>query len=213
MKPYLLYLIIATLLLFTLSGTSLAILFNGDFETGDLSGWLQKEVIYDDYGLIVESDGSNHYAKMWARDTVLGLIHKDRFLPSVINFKLSYDFEADLPPTAWFESESDGAGTLLQYRNGAFKFYGWILDPLYVRPSKVFSDGYHISMIVNYSSYPSSNMDNWALVLYNWYDTENIATVKIDNVNMHPVPEPSTIFILGNGLLGLSVLRKKLKNK
>jgi len=209
MRHYRFYLVVAALLSLSLTGNSSAILFNGDFETGDLSGWIDNGINTEDYGLIVESDGSNYYARMWARDTAVGLKHNDRLLPSATNFKLSYDFQADLTDTAWFVSESDGIDTLLRYRNSGFQFYENIITSLYVRPSKVFSEGYRVSMIVNFSNYPTSYLDDWELVLYNWIDPENIATVKIDNVNMHVVSEASTIFILFSGLWSLAAFRKK----
>ena len=170
------------------------VITNGDFETGDLSGW----DVAGPGAVSVATDAGNHFAEMTTGfDPISGAfittLSQDFVIP-VNPAPLTFDFAFETTGADQFAFFIDALAVSLTTDLGnLFDFLvvdeiGMILDPLAsVSPSSTFTSGFLLSLDV--SSFAGAN----ATIFFDLFDEDDLAdsTVSVDNLQV--VPEPGSI--------------------
>ncbi|MBN2373260.1 PEP-CTERM sorting domain-containing protein [bacterium] len=199
------------LLLFCFARSGSAIIINGDFETGDLSGWLTS----GPGNIFVGAYMGNHFAQMeTGYDDNTGAyvtsLYQDFVIPASpepIKFDFHFwtsgpDYQYAMFIDALTASLCTTGGDLIDFL--IIDDMGMIIDPLAtVTASSIFSGGYHLSLDV------SGFAGNYATLYFDLWDEDDLANsvAKIDNVTANPVPEPGTILLFIIGIIGLAGFR------
>jgi len=197
--------ILAGLVLFSFAGlTQAALLTNGDFQTGDLTGWINS----DGNVTVTTGGGGNSVARLdgsGADDA--RLIQKFDMDPAFgSHLNVQFDFKLngnDYVSSDYFKSfvrlELDGGGS----------FSETII--------KVFNntDGWqHVVANIMYSGLdvaPPPNNARVTFLLKGFIGDHSNAV--LDNVVVNQVPVPAALFMFAPALLGFMGLRRRAKNK
>jgi hypothetical protein len=225
MKKLSLSLFLLVLVFFISSAAWANLIKNGDFETGDFTGWMTSGDIEiydtDDFlGFIGEAQGMDNYFALLGKNTTDGKsqLRQDFDVTGFTSFEISFNWAFDYWDNSRYAQDSflslvrqDGAPaktiTMLDLQTQGNGFWS---------PDGGLAHG-TFSEIIDLSDYTTSDArlifrlieesdSSW------WTGTASMA--GIDNIvvtGVAPVPEPGTVFLLGSGLLGLVVYGRKRK--
>lgn len=225
-------------LIFTVTGIGLIsgvananLLTNGDFETGDLTGWEQSclpggvEVIDvgGAYGHVAHLDDptSFGYEAMW----------QDFYVPEgVTELNISFDYLFTGTDTSWLYDDGAEATfsflTDMREESAFIPFIGVVTwthehwEDIQLGQISSSSSGYgtiaHFNISIDVSDIFDYNPN--ASIQFNLYEMAAFFCVDntdselfIDNVTVAPVPEPGTILLLGAGLAGIAGIKRRKK--
>ncbi|MBN1765378.1 MAG: PEP-CTERM sorting domain-containing protein [Sedimentisphaerales bacterium] len=172
-------------------------LTNGDFNTGDFTGWWTYaggdpcQTVEIEPGSGYNIDGTDN-AKLWsAIDWPQVEIGQALDVTGGTNFTLSFDYSARW--TDW-----GTADWLISYSDTDWTEFDWAWGALYEDGPAPNLDGEWLSFSQSFTAPAGTEHMTIALRAYDW------TTVHFDNVTV--VPEPATLLLLG---LGGFVLRRR----
>lgn len=168
----------------TTSAFALNLVTNGGFETGDFSGWVQN-------GSYMYVSGSNPFSGSFAAD--FGTPTGFGSLSQIVNTQPGFEYELN------FNLATSG-GTPSEFM--------------------VLINGVSLFSLINEGNQPYST----ASLIFTagatpteitFLGRNDIGAFNLDNISLDlaPVPEPSTLLLLGLGLLGAGFLRKRTQRK
>jgi len=220
MKKLLVFLC-AVMLVFGVIGNAhaLSLINNGNFDNG-LNDWTaggDVEVVSAGSPWFTDVHGMDgNYALMGANSTDGTSTLSQKFEVSGIDsFTISFNWAI-----YYFDASSSANDTFLSIigedGNSAHQITMQQLTThgtSYVDTHTGMAHGYYTETI-NISSYYSPNPEETLMFkLIEGVDVSTFSAAGVDNVNVAPVPEPSTILLLGSGLLGLVGYNRKRFSK
>ena len=191
---------------------------NGDFETGDLTGW---DYSYND-ATVVDTGTSYGYAALLGGSATVGIsaLAQDFYIdPSIGSIVVEFDYLFDGKDTAWLYDDGFLAGLVTLEGTS---FFDINLEVLVLESSTDanFGTAVHFSGIFDISNIDGT-LDPNALLGFGlletsayWWDKTN-TSVYIDNVSVSAssVPEPSIIALFGLGLVGMGFAGRRRISK
>ena len=208
----------AMMMILGLIGTANAnLITNGDFETGDLTGWSTKgDVSVADAGVFATWQGMDNYFALLGFDTTDGTsqLRQDFDVTGYTEFTISFDWAFDY----WDNSYSaDDTFLSLVRQDGKPNKKITMLD------LQTNGDFFHPELGLYYGTYSetidlSEYITDDARLIFrlteesdNFFLSGTASMAGIDNVSVtgNPVPEPGTVLLLGIGLLGVGIVRRK----
>lgn len=172
------------LFLGTTSASALNLVENGGFESGDFSGWLRN-------GAFMYVTGNHPLSGAFAADLgtagTLGSLSQTVMTMPGYEYELRFDLANSGGLTNEFYALVNGT-TLFSLVNGG--------NTPYATVSGVFTAGATPTEIT-------------------FLERNDVGAFSMDNVSVDlaPVPEPSTLLLLGIGLLGAGFLRKRMQRR
>lgn len=171
----------------TTTAFALNLVMNGDFETGDFTGW-EKKGRYISVGASSYTDSSNHTANLGTVGAVLGSLAQSGLMTIP---GMEYEFSFMLASSGGYPNEFKAVvnGVTLASE---------------VRGSRHSFTPYSFTFVAD--ALPTT---------IEFFARNDPGIFSLDNVSLDltpvpaPVPEPSTLLLLGLGLLVASRLRKK----
>lgn len=163
--------------------SALNLVNNGDFETGDFTGWTTN-------GSYI-SIGTNGFESTYAANlgTYMGLGYLSQSgIPTIPgqNYQLSYVLASSGGIVNQFEASINGTTLYAGLNNPSQSYTAYSFDFI--------ADSTFAELVF------AERNDPGALLL------DNVS------VELAPIPEPSTLLLLGVGLLGASLLRKRIRS-
>jgi hypothetical protein len=163
--------------------SALNLVNNGGFETGDFTGWTTS----GSYITVGTGGFGSTYAAYLGTTGGLGYLSQAG-IPTIIgqNYQLSYDLSNSGGIVNQFEASVNGNILFAELNNG------W-------QP---------------YGAYTYDFIANSAFTELVFAERNDPGGFSLDNVSVElaPIPEPSTLLLLGVGLLGASFLRKRIRS-
>lgn len=189
---------------------------NGDFETGDLTGWSKqrdvKVVQIGDPGSIFTTDEGmdGNFAGLSFGNKKKGVLWQDFDVSGLSKIEISFDWVFDFSDST---SKKDVFATVLQ--DAADKPLSIIsVEKLKTTGSNgntgtglwygTFTDIFDITGITTSDARLQFSLTDKNGALY--------SRAGIDNVVVNPVPEPATVLLFGIGLAGLVAVRRRKQN-
>jgi len=200
---------ILLVLLFVLSGAGSAgatLLTNGDFSDG-WNGWLLHQ------NVTINPGAPYHPDYVQFNNSGVGqvgkLIQKFYIPTGATGINVSFDYRANFGV-----SNADGLDAYFKSlvnleHNGT----GWFDFTKVILNTNDNTGWTSVNMMIDFVS-PVFDVDPNARIRFEWNEKDDwMSMAKLDNVKVDvaPVPEPSTILLLGSGLLGVVFLRRKIE--
>ncbi|MBI5150868.1 MAG: PEP-CTERM sorting domain-containing protein [Candidatus Omnitrophica bacterium] len=202
MKAFLLLMIV----LFCFATHSHAMLIISTFDVDD-EGWTASGA-----AVMHEGVGGNPGGFLSITDNAddtAAAIPPSKFRGNLLEFDrglFSYDFIV-LEPTTPLTSVGSGFGRIQMNGGGSNATFSYIDPPI---PSTQFWKTYHVPLTAEAWN---TTQENWGKVLSDVNHLDIIIqagnTVGLDNFKVAPVPEPATLSLLGLGLFGLMIKKRK----
>lgn len=162
--------------------SALNLVNNGDFETGDLNGWTTNGT----YISVGTAGFESAYAAILGTNYNLGYLSQSG-IPTIIgqNYQLSYILASSGGIVNQFQASVNGNRLFESLNNGSHPYEVYTFD--FIADS--------------------------ALTELVFAERNDPGGFLLDNVTLElaPIPEPSTLLLLGVGLLGASFLRKRIR--
>lgn len=174
-------------------------LTNGDFNSGDLSGWWTWADDADNQNAQIEPAGGYNYdgtanARLWSASSVWEMnLGQDVTIGENAPYSLSFVYSA-----RWTDSWGS-ASVGIDYYDADWAWVGYEWFALYNEEPGPNAEGEWLSYSGDFTTVPETTYLSLKLQAANW------TTVYFDNVSL--VPEPATLVLFAAG--GLAMLRRK----
>lgn len=181
----------ATSLFLGIVGSAEALPINGGFETGDLTGW-------------------NYYGDVSVATSFA--FGGTTYIPTEGNYLAKLGSTAD--SSLWFDSIlSMDSFDVIMPPSSTFHFWVRVIIPS--QPEQEFMSTVTnvggLGATVDLSGLTFGIPNDWHAFAYK-VSVDQGETIFVDNVSGHVIPEPSTLLLLGGGLLGLVGLARRQKS-
>jgi len=187
----------------TLSGTAANLLNNGNFNTGDLTGWWTWTGADASHTVAVDSiytfDASPKATMGSATATWRAAMGQSATIGANLSYNLSLDFSATDTPS-W-----GSAAVSINYYDAANTYLGFEWIPLYNQQAAPNTPGQWLGYNNDFSTPANTAYLNLEFDVWNW------TTFNVDNVVLqaNAVPEPTAAALLGlAGSAGLVTRRR-----
>jgi len=191
----------SVLVLAALPAQAQNLLINGNFNTGDLTGWWtygadpsQTVAIDNTYTF----DSSPNAALTSASATWRGAMGQNPVALPNTTYNVSFDYSATATPT------NGSAALSITYYDSSYAYAdGYVWAPLYDQAPAPNADGEWLHYDGNFTTTANTANLNFEFDVWNW------TTFHVDNVSLTVVPEPGSAVLLGLGAVAFLVRRRR----
>jgi len=189
--------VVAALALIAISaqvGTASAALVNGDFETGDFTGWSVDTV--NNWAMVINS-GTQHAGNFEAQLGTYADVNTGNPGPAATLTHDAFATTAGQQYTVsfWLANDSKASTNVFQALwNGQEQALNPVLNP---------------TLASSYTQYAftATATDATSTIAFNFQNDPSV--FHLDNVDVTPTPIPAAFWLLGSGLMGLAGIRRR----